>query len=157
MAGVVLVFHDVTAKRRAQAALAAAHAAAVTERNRLQALMEALPIGVALMDPQGGSIAFNRQFVEVWGGSPPPTYSVRDYASYKAWWTSNGKPVQPEEWASARAVQKGETVADQEIEIERFDGTRTTVLNSAAPIRDAEGRVAGSAVAIRDITDLEAG
>jgi PAS domain S-box-containing protein len=40
------------------------------------------------------------------------------------------------------------------VEIERFDGTRASVINSAAPIFDAEGRVVGSAVAIQDISEL---
>jgi two-component system cell cycle sensor histidine kinase/response regulator CckA len=155
LAGVVLVFHDVTEKRLRQAALAAAHESAVTEKNRLTALMEALPVGVALIDPQGGNIASNRQFEQIWGGTPPPTRSVADYASYQAWWTSTRQPVRPEEWASARAVQHGETITNQEIEIQRFDGTRAFVLNSAAPIRDSQGRIVGSAVAIKDITDLK--
>jgi signal transduction histidine kinase/CheY-like chemotaxis protein len=78
---------------------------------------------------------------------------VCDYASYSARWTASGEPIQPEEWASARAIQRGETVVNQELQIWRFDGTQAYVLNSAAPIRDAEGRVAGCAVAIRDITE----
>ena len=74
---------------------------------------------------------------------------------YKAWWADSGKPVQPEDWAAAHAVQKGETVVNQEMQIERFDGARAFVLNSAAPIRDAQGRISGSAVVIRDITELK--
>jgi PAS domain S-box-containing protein len=153
--GAVLVFHDITTKRRSQAAVEAAHAQAVNEKNRLNALLDALPVGVALIDAQGGTIASNPQFEEVWGGPRPPTVSVRDYAAYKGWWADTGAPVEPEEWASARAVQKGETVLNQEVRIERFDGTRVIVLNSAAPIRDAEGRIAGSAVAIQEITELK--
>ena len=78
---------------------------------------------------------------------------MSDYAAYKARWADTGRPVQPEEWASARAVQHGETVVNQELQIQRFDGTRAYVLNSAAPIRDADGRIIGCAVAIRDITE----
>jgi PAS domain S-box-containing protein len=66
-----------------------------------------------------------------------------------------GKPVEPDEWASARAAQKGETVINQEMQIQRFDGSRAFVLNSAAPIRDAHGRISGSAVATSDITKLK--
>ncbi len=149
----VLVFHDVTEKRRAQAALAAAHAEALSERNRLQALMQALPVGVALVDAEGGNVGSNAAFEQVWRGPRPATKSVSDYAAYKAWWADTGQPVQPEEWASARAVQEGETVIGQEMQIQRFDGTRAFVLNSAAPIRDAQGQIVGSAVAIMDITE----
>src|SRR5215475_11410591 len=41
------------------------------------------------------------------------------------------------------------------MQIERFDGSRAFVLNSAAPIRDAKGWISGSAVAITDITKLK--
>jgi PAS domain S-box-containing protein len=150
--GVVLVFHGVGEKRRAQAALAAAHADAVTEKNRLNAVMESLPVGVALLDAQGGNVRSNPAFEQLWAGPRPAAQSVSDYAAYKAWWMATGQPVQPEEWASARAVQHGETVVGQEMEIQRFDGTRAIVLNSAAPVRDADGQIVGSAVAIMDIT-----
>jgi signal transduction histidine kinase len=39
------------------------------------------------------------------------------------------------------------------MQIERFDGTRAFVINSAAPILDANGEIVGSAVAILDVTD----
>jgi len=60
----------------------------------------------------------------------------------------------PQEWASARAIQSGETVIGQLLEIERFSGNRIFVYNSAAPIQNAEGKIIGSAVAIMDITAL---
>ena len=154
VAGVVLVFHDVTEKRRVQAALTAAHAEAVNEKNRLQAVMESLPVGVALLDAQGGNIRSNRAFEQVWGGPRPRTQSVDDYAAYQAWRTDTGELIQPEEWASARAIAMGETVVGQAMQIQRFDGARAFVLNGAAPIRDGEGKIVGSAVAIMDITEL---
>jgi signal transduction histidine kinase len=66
-----------------------------------------------------------------------------------------GQVVAPEEWASAVAVQKGEAVKGQLFEVQRFDGTRAFVINSAAPVRDASGYVVGSAVVIQDITELQ--
>ena len=112
-------------------------------------------MGVALLDAQGGIIESNAALERVWGGPRPAVRSVEDYARYKAWWSDSGKPVQPEDWASAHAVQKGETVLNQEMQIERLDGARAFVLNSAAPICDAQGRISGSAVVIRDITELK--
>jgi hypothetical protein len=48
-----------------------------------------------------------------------------------------------------------ETLAEHGVDIERLDGARAFVLNSAAPICDAQGRISGSAVVIRDITELK--
>lgn len=146
---------DITERKRAEEALAAAHAEVVSEKNRLEAVMQALPVGLAVLDVRGGNIQVNPAFDEIWGGPRPPANEISDYAAYHARWVSTGQPVQAEEWASARAVQRGETVVGQELEIQRFNGTRAFVLNSAVPIRDAEGRVTGCAVAILDITKLK--
>jgi PAS domain S-box-containing protein len=145
---------DITERKRSEQALAATEAKAVNEKNRLEALMEALPVGVALIDAQGGQVRLNSMFGKIWGDPRPTARTINDYAKYRAWWADTGRPVRPEEWASARAVQKGETVVGQLMQIERFDGTQIFVLNSGAPIYDADGTIVGSAVAIQDITDL---
>jgi PAS domain S-box-containing protein len=131
-----------------------AHEDTVIQKNRLRAVLEALPAGVALIDAQGGTVESNAAFEQIWAGPRRPT-RFEDHAACKAWWVDTGKPVQLDEWASARAVQKGETVVNQEMQIERFDGSCAFVLNSAAPIRDAQGRISGSAMAITDITKLK--
>src|SRR5208282_5592835 len=129
------------------------HLVALQEKSRLEAVMEALPIGVAILDSLGGHIRTNRTFEEVWGGPRPLPHMVDDCDNYKAWWLETGQPVQPEEWSSARAMQKGESVVGQLFKIERFDGTQAYIHNSAAPFHDADGRIAGCAVAIMDITE----
>jgi PAS domain S-box-containing protein len=131
-----------------------AHEDTVIQKNRLTAVLEALTTGVALIDVRGGKVQSNAAFEQVWAGSRPAT-RFEDYPARKAWWVDTDKPVQSDEWASARAVQNGEIVVNQEIQIERLDGSRAFVLNSAAPIRDAQGRISGSAVAITDITRLK--
>ena len=135
-------------------ALALARTEAVTEKNRLEALMQALPVGVAVIDGRGGNIGANAAFEQVWGSPRPATRTVDDYAAYRAWWPETGQPVRPEEWASAQVIRTGESVVGQLMQIERFDGTRAFVLNSATPIFDADGRIAGSAVAIQDVSEL---
>ena len=134
--------------------LKASNAATEREKRLLESVLEALPVGVAICDASGACILTNRGYEEVWGGPQPPVDSIADYAAYRAWWADTGEPVRPEEWGSARAVRSGQTVRDQLMKIERFDGTFAFVLNSAAPILDAKGQIAGSAVAIRDITAL---
>jgi two-component system sensor kinase FixL len=80
--------------------------------------------------------------------------SVSEYSSFQAWWADNGQPLAPEEWASAQAVVTGEPVVGQVLEIQRFDGKRAFVINSASPVRDASGNIVGSAVSVQDITSL---
>lgn len=122
-------------------------------QGRLRAVMDALPVGVAMIDARGGNIASNAAFEAIWGHPRPEVRNVADYAPFKAWWVDTGEPVAPDEWASARAIRRGETVAGQIMRIEAFDGSMRYVSNSAAPIRDARGLADGAAVAIVDITD----
>jgi PAS domain S-box-containing protein len=146
------VLEDITPARRTELELRKARLEAVRVQNRFEAVMQALPVGVGIFDTKGGNIRSNRMFEEIWGGPRPATRSVDDYAAYKAWWMDTGKPVLPEEWASARALRSGKPVIGQLMRIRRFDGTSTYVHNSASPIRDDDGRIVGCAVAIQDIT-----
>ena len=132
--------HDITERKRAEEALEASTAATEREKRLLETVMEALPVGMAITDAKGGNIKPTAPTKQVWGGPRPPTDSVDDYAAYQAWWPETGEPIRPEEWASARAVQKGESVHGQLLDIQRFDGSRAFVLNSASPVLDAEGR-----------------
>ena len=119
----------------------------------LQAVMEALPVGVVITDARGGVVRTNGMDSKIWG-TRPETRGVEDYHEYRAWWADTGEPLLPEEWASAQAVLRGESVVGQVLEIERFDGTRGFIINSASPIRDREGKIVGSAVSVQDITAI---
>ncbi len=138
-------------RKRAEEALATASAQIEFERNRLNAVMEALPIGVAVVGPDAELLQSNRAFQMIWGGAAPVDTDSR-YDFYQAWWTHSDRGVTPEEWASNRAIERGETVLEQELRIQRFDGQIAHVLNSAVPIRDERGQVQGCAVAMMDIT-----
>ena len=144
---------DVHDRKQAEEEREIARLEALNEKNRLEALMDTLPVGVAMVNETGGNIRSNSMYDKLWGEPHPEARSVDDDSKYKAWWIDSGRQVQPGEWASALAVRKGETVTGQLLKIERFDGTGAFVMNSAAPIYDSDGRIAGSAVAILDITE----
>ena len=152
VAGMV-VSKDVSERKRTEAALELARSQAETRQRYLEAVLEALPLGVAVTDAQGGVALCNRGYTDMWG-PPPITRSVEDYEQYRAWWVDSGRAVLPHEWASARAVREGEAVLGQILKIERFDGGYRYVHNSAVPIRDEKGKATGCAVAVQDITEL---
>jgi PAS domain S-box-containing protein len=156
-----VLFLNVTERKRSEELLRqrseeleAARAEAENEKRRLEAVMESLPVGVAITDPQGGNITSNSAFNQIWGGPHPPATTVSDYVAYKAWWADTGKLLAPEEWASAQVLKLGKPVVGQLLEIQRIDGSRAFVFNSASPVHDSTGKIVGSAVAIQDITDL---
>ena len=151
--GAVATFVDITERKRAEATLEKARADAVAERSRLEAVFRSLPVGVAILDASGGIVQSNAAYENIWGAPRPAARTVDDYAGYRARWVDTGQPVQPAEWASAKAVLEGEAVIGQVLEIERFDGTRAFVINSAVPIFGDRGQVSGCAVSILDVTD----
>lgn len=117
----------------------------------LERVLDALPVGVWVIDQDGRIIHGNPEGQRVWAGSR--YVGVDQFGVYKGWWRSTGKPVEPEEWAAARAIGKGETSLNEEIEIECFDGTRKIILNSAMPIRNEAGEIIGGLIVNVDITD----
>ncbi len=143
---------DITERKQYELELEAARVDAVNEKSRIEAVMEVLPVGVAILDERGGNVRSNRMFEEIWGGPRPVAQTISEYERYKAWWVDTGKRVRPEEWASAIAIRTGETVVAQTMRIERFDGGTAFINNSAAAIFDAGGRITGCAVVILDIT-----
>ncbi len=61
--------------------------------------------------------------------------------------------IKHEDWPLYRSLNLGETNIAQAIEIERFDGSRGTILSSSAPIRDDQGKITGAVSVILDITE----
>lgn len=92
------------------------------------------PVGIFVQDPRGRVIYANSAAREIWGGIKYA--DISGYGDYKGWWPSTGKRIEAEEWATARAVRKGEVTIREEIEIENFRGERKFILNSAFPLAE---------------------
>jgi signal transduction histidine kinase len=78
---------------------------------------------------------------------------IDQYREYKGWWADTGKRIEAEEWGMARAIRKGQTSLNEEIEIECFDGSRKIILNSAFPLRNDKDEITGAFVINDDITE----
>lgn len=156
---------DITDRKRHEEALCESERQAVeaasqaeAERRRLDAVLEAAPIGIAVADVTGKVLAFNAAHKRIWCEDDPVAQNIDAYQRWKAWWADgserHGKRVESHEWAMVRAL-KGESVTGNTIEIETFADppVRRMVMLSAAPIRDAEGNITGAVAAQQDITE----
>ncbi|RPI55619.1 MAG: PAS domain-containing protein, partial [Acidobacteria bacterium] len=140
----LVVAHDeITLQKKSEREL---HA---TER-LLRSVLEALPIGVWIMDAEGRIVHGNPAGVAVWAGAR--YVGPQNFGEYKGWWVSTGERIAPQEWAAARAIRNGETSIDEEIEIECFDGAHKIILNSAVPLHGSDGRITGAIIVNQDIT-----
>jgi signal transduction histidine kinase len=138
----VVAHDDITLQKENERALQS------TER-LLRSVLEALPIGVWIMDAEGRIVQGNPAGVAVWAGAR--YVGPQNFGEYRGWWVSTGEPIAPEEWAAARAIRSGETSIDEEIEIECFDGAHKIILNSAVPLY-GDGRITGAIIVNQDIT-----
>ena len=151
--GVTCAAVDITPQVQLAERVESALAQADNERRRLKAIIDAMAVGVVIADSSGRLVMMSQEADRIWRGLTPLAESIEEYAVYKAWWPATGEPLAPEEWALARALQTGETCLGEEVTIQRFDGTRGTILNSAAPVRDVRGRIVGAVATFMDISE----
>jgi PAS domain S-box-containing protein len=115
-------------------------------------VLELLPVGVLITDKDGNIVHGNPASHRIWSGLRH--LGVEQYGEYKGWWPDTGMRVAPDEWAINRAINQGQTVLNEEIEIESFDGVRKTILNSAVPILSEGNSVQGVIIVNQDITQI---
>jgi PAS domain S-box-containing protein len=120
-------------------------------RRQLETVLDVLPAAVIIADAQGQLVHVNQALRDAWGEHTLAA-DIDEYRIYRGW-HPDGRPMATEDWAMTRALQHGETVRGQEVEIQAFDDTHKTILNNAAPLSDEEGAVIGGVVACVDITE----
>ena len=140
---VVIAHEDITARKDAEDRLQ-------ETETTLRRVLEALPVGVWVMDAAGTIVHGNPAGHRIWSGAR--YVGPEEFGQYKGWWLQTGEQIAAEDWAGARAIRKGETSVNEEIVIEAFDGTRKIILNSAIPLRDAANQVTGAIIVNQDIT-----
>jgi serine phosphatase RsbU (regulator of sigma subunit) len=127
--------------------------AAESERQRLEALMHQLPVGVAIAEaPSGHIVAVNDKATEIWRVPPPGPEPITDVTPYVAY-HPDGRRFTTDDWPIARSLATGEVVDSEEIEVEFGDGTRGWVNISARPVLDAGGHVLGAVTTLVDVTE----
>ncbi len=120
----------------------------------LQAVIDQMPEGIVLMDAAGHVTAQSRSLLALYAcdGDARDAFGnpvVPDL------WRPEGERLAPDELPGVRAIARGETTLDLELEARRRDGSRTPVLVSAAPVRVAGGAVTGATVLVKDITAIK--
>lgn len=164
ISGLLIEGYDVTGHVRAQER--ALHSEYLTHeatiaheeaRVRLEALLEAAPVGIAFADTQGKLTLVNAENRRIWG-EHPMSEVVDEYDEWKGWWADgsprHGDRIASHEWGMARALRGEEAISDV-IEIEPFGmpGARRTLLLRAAPVRNSNGDIISAVIAQTDITD----
>ena len=152
---------DITARKAAEEALVASEARAAAaatraedSRRRLDALLEAAPVGIAYADSDGRFLMTNAANRAIWGDYMPAN-GVAGYAAWRGWNQDDGTPLSPADWPTARVLAGTDSV-EAVLEIEPAGapaaGVRKTVLVRAQRMLDAAGALVGAVAATMDIT-----
>jgi PAS domain S-box-containing protein len=149
--GIAMWLCDITDRKRLQQR--AEHSAAT-----LDALMENVPEGLTITNASTGLIELVSKYsLNVINRTLEDLVCI-PIESYGEKWhilRPDGSSPEPQELPAVRATE-GETIYCEEWLIERTDGTRISVLYNAAPVLDRQGKILGSVLVWRDISERKA-
>ncbi len=140
------VVHDITEQALAQEQLR------LRER-QLSAIVENLPVGIFFVTAEEGVVFSNKAAKEIWGQIKK--VNKEEFVEYKAFFYGTDKRLSSEEWGAYKSLVYGETVLNDKLNIESFDGKQKVIYNSSIPIFDDKGRVTGAIVIVEDITERD--
>jgi signal transduction histidine kinase/CheY-like chemotaxis protein/CHASE3 domain sensor protein len=118
----------------------------------LKQVMDILPVGVFICNQDGLLTQINRSGKEIWGGALYAEAS--QYNEYVGWWANTNKRIGADEWALARTLKTGEIILNELADIRCFDGSRKTISNSTAPLRNDTGHIIGGLSVNVDVTEF---
>lgn len=151
LAGISL---DITDRKRTQEERDLLLADLASQQQLLSAVLQQMPAGAIVAEaPSGQLVLMNQQVREILGIALTPLITVPSYlqTSYQIF-HPDGQPYDPDALPLARSISTGEVVVEEEMQIQRADGTRVTVLANSGPIRNAEGEIVAAVVTFYDIS-----
>lgn len=143
-----------------QAALVIANARQFRDEKRARADLEALidtsPVGVVVISKKGNVESYNREverIMEVLRTSGRHLEKLLDAVTVRR---ADGRQVSLDTLSLAKAVETGETIRAEEVNLEVPDGRSITVLINATPIHSVDGVIESYVVTMQDMTHLDA-
>jgi PAS domain S-box-containing protein len=126
------------------------------ERQRLEALLQQMPIGLVILEMPNGRVAFTNQAVQTILGDL--ARSVEQFADYEQYpiYTAAGRRYTLEELPIYRAMQHGQVVVGEEVKLPRDDGSWLYLSVDASPIRDTAGQILAGLLSFVDISARKA-
>jgi two-component system CheB/CheR fusion protein len=134
--GVVITFFDVGARKRAEQQIVSAH-------ERLEAVLEQMPLAVLIVEAAGGRLMYaNRRALALLGHAidyPIPQQEPVALPLMEGL-DRGGRTYVPADWPIARCLATDEIASDDEIRVVDTDGRTRKLFVSAAPVRDGMGK-----------------
>ena len=128
-------------------------AAHLAEQLKLfEAMIETVPVGVAITDADGQIVQGNKQLERM---VRHPIFHSRDAEAYGEWvsFHADGRRVQSLEYPLARVLREDIDEAELIVHYQRGDGTRIWMRIIGKAVRDEGGELLGAAVACVDVDE----
>ena len=119
---------------------------------KLQKIFDILPIGLWFADKTGKLITGNPAGIKIWGAEPK--VGPEEYGVFSARKLPGRETIKPEDWALYHTINKKETIVDELLEIDTFDGKKKIILNYTTPLLGENDEVEGAIIVNQDITEL---
>ncbi|XGV99791.1 MAG: diguanylate cyclase [Leptolyngbya sp. BL-A-14] len=119
--------------------------------SRLTQFLEALPIGVAVHNPDGSVFYFNQMAKCLLGVASIPNRSIEQQSAVYQLYRAGTAQLYPLDELPAVRALRGENVITDDLELHRNGEVRFTEV-LATPIKDGSGNVVYAIVAFQDIT-----
>lgn len=131
----------------------------IKEKNKIdythmEAILDAIPSAVVIIDADGKFLYLNKRAKDLYGINFLGFDLDSNLTKLKAL-KSDGTPYPNEEMPAVYSLKYGKEVRNKDIVIEKPDGTKVSVLVSAAPIFDSKGIVTSVVAIFEDVTDLK--
>lgn len=144
---------DVNDQRLDRLRLLEAVAAVERHRRKAQAILDTVDVGLVLVDSEGNYEEMNRRHHDFLALAFPQGHGGRAGQLGAVYAEDGFRVLTRDEMPSVRAV-RGEEYDDYRIWVGADPATCRALSVSARPVREADGTVAGAALAYKDITEL---
>jgi PAS domain S-box-containing protein len=147
------VIEDITARKQADAGIAALARKFEEERNFYLTAFKYLPNGVIIVNKDGDIVFHNEPVERMWGIKVPDRMEALE--SQLRALHSDDTPYKTENWPLVRALRQGEHVAHELIKNTLPDGSVVHMHSTAAPVRGANNEVIAAVGVLSDITPMK--
>ena len=120
-------------------------------------LFEQLPFAIYVCDREGLVLRYNRRAAELWRRSPKLGDPNERFCGSYRMFRPDGSLLPHHQCPMADVLRTGVSVREQEVHIERPDGSRGIALVDIEAVKDSGGNIVGAVNCFQDITERKLG